>query len=705
MFRSLVNNKENAIEYVECYTVDELNDSFYTFTDVIRKYDYRKKCNVYYYVNPSYFDIETSHNHNDDNLIGWLYQWAFYFQEKCVVGRTPSEFVKLLNHIREHADGVCIVCLVHNLSYEFQYLKNYLYECDNDITMLAIKSHQILNVKMPNYNIEFRCTYRLSNMSLDGWCRKYKTYHTKATGLIDYDVIRYQDTPLTVDDWRYMVSDVIAMSDCYKYESDGYNITNIPITSTGFVRKDMQREFAKDKKNRDDFKKTKLSPLYYQLCKRAFSGGLTHGNRLKADKIIRGNIGHFDFRSFYPSTIACCDFPMSQFMTIYDMATDTEVLTVSDCFRLARDYCLLIEIEFDGATVNRSCTLPILQISKLVEYNRHGEYKLRYVDNGRALQVDGLFTFLFTELDLETFCRQYTTKRYRILRVVGARRGKLPQWFRNMNDKYFNDKLHLKDVDPVLYAKSKAKLNAQYGMSATDPIKNETIIDWLTGEWSEQNKHKGELIDDELIKFYKKRTSFMRFQWGVWVTSHCRNLLVKMVELVGYDNFLYCDTDSIFFIKTPENAKRLEEWNKRNYEERVKRGEYIDGLDGTPYVYMAFEDENDGITAFKFLHAKCYGAETNDGLKLTIAGVPSSNKNGTVTREQELKTLDNLRDGFVFNECGGNRIAYIEHEIATENINGHLIEFASSGVILPKEYEVGKNYEEEFLGLTDGKII
>ena len=41
-------------------------------------------------------DTETSHNHDTDNPVGWVYQWCFAVGDDVVIGRKPSELVDAL---------------------------------------------------------------------------------------------------------------------------------------------------------------------------------------------------------------------------------------------------------------------------------------------------------------------------------------------------------------------------------------------------------------------------------------------------------------------------------------------------------------------------------------------------------------------------------------------------------------------------------
>ena len=46
-------------------------------------------------------DTETSNNHDNDNLIGWVYQWAYIYGNELVYGRTPTQLCNSLHDICE----------------------------------------------------------------------------------------------------------------------------------------------------------------------------------------------------------------------------------------------------------------------------------------------------------------------------------------------------------------------------------------------------------------------------------------------------------------------------------------------------------------------------------------------------------------------------------------------------------------------------
>ena len=76
-----------------------------------------------------------------------------------------------------------------------------------------------------------------------------------------------------------------------------------------------------------------------------------------------------------------------------------------------------------------------------------------------------------------------------------------------------------------------------------------------------------------------------------------------------------------------------------------------------------------------------------DFAKVVIAGIPKKAVNWDsgepveITNAEELKDIDNLKDGFVFHYCGGTRAIYVERENGIEVINGHETEISSACII------------------------
>lgn len=617
-------------------------------------------------------DTETSYSGNVDyreTLKGWVYQWCFSYQNKYVIGRYVDDFILCLNKIKKlyTNDKQTTIIYVHNLSYDLQYIKNFLFkEYGTEYKMIVVGNHKYISFNIGGF--EFRCSWKLSNRSLDKWSRDLNTKHKKLVGTIDYNVIRYPHSTLSKKDWKYMIYDVVVLKECLEKEMllEHDTIATIPLTSTGYVRRDARKLFKENySQNRKKFLSSRLTKEQYLFCKKAFSGGLTHANRFIIDETIEGNIRHFDFTSHYPSQQRCKYFPCDKFNLI------GENLYFEDLDKYS-NYCLLIKIAIENIELkNKNITLPYLQESKVRQGKQGNIHTI--CDNGRILKMTGLTILYLTELDLDIIKRQYKIDKYVIIKAYGAIKGKIPDYLSKLIDNYFLKKSELKELlkieqnedNEINLTKSKNKLNGIYGMSATDIIRKDYEYEIETGEWMEKSVE-FEDIEEKLDKYYSSKNNFMMYQLGLWTTAHARYELVDFVEnCVGYENFLYCDTDSIFFLANEENLKKIAEKNKMFRVDATKNKQYVE-TENNKYFYHHFDDEKENIIKFRTLHSKCYAYVTDDNkLHCTVAGV--QRKSGNITREMELQSIDNLTEGFIFKKCGGTRVIYIEKNEQTES--------------------------------------
>lgn len=661
-------------------------------------------------------DTETSHNHDEENPVGWIYQWCFSYEDELVYGRKPSELVTALNKvISENKLGTWkmwgkedeyiskrVVVYVHNLAYDYEYFKMWIKQAFPEAVekLIAVGAHKVLVWEIGG--LQFRCSYKLSQKSLAQWGKELNTHYRKMVGAIDYDEIRYQDTPLCRDDWRYMFSDVIVLDECVRTQMAIHNdtITTVPYTITGYVRRDARAEFKKDKGERTKFESTRLSTVTYEMCRKEFAGGLTHGNRYMAGKTIKGNIRHRDFASHYPSQQRFYEAPKSKFSLFFSADTDGE-LSMQKLLDICNSKCILAAITVEKLVVRNDVTLPYAQTYKFIENLTTSLKQTNIIDdNGRILKFEGKTCIVVNEYDLKWIVKQYKVFKYHIEKVYTSVRGEFPKYLQKTVDNYFVGKTVLKNKckkllkdgfteDSLEYREAyrdlmivKGKLNGIYGMSATDPIREEYEDSIITGEWSKKRLSESEK-ENALNDYYSNKNSFMAYQLGVWTTALARNELLEFVELIGYENFIYADTDSIFYLSTPEIEKKIEDRNAYFRAECDRREVYVD-VEGKRVYYNQFEDENEDITEFRFLHSKCYAyvEHTDDGdeLHTTIAGVAKHGRNG-MTRVKELGSIEELRNGKKFVDCGGTECKYIPHQAETVCINGHITEIGCSAII------------------------
>lgn len=701
-----------------------------------------------------YLDTETSHVFDEETGTGagWVYQWAFKFADEWAWGRKPSELLTALESIviANRLYKAKLIVYVHNLSYDIQYLKDWLIEKygKDSYKLLATAPHKFITFEIGAFI--FKCSYKLSNRSLAKWAKDLNTTARKQEGMVDYNLIHYQDSKLYYNDWKYMLYDVLTLEQCVKKQLENYcdTLVTVPLTSTGYIRRDARKRFKADRKNRVDFEKTALSPHLYKLFRKAFAGGLTHQNRFIKNDIVTPpqgcTIRHRDFRSHYPTQQVSREngFPVTLFVPFYRYRQGRKPFTFEDVDKWTKTHCLLIEIVIRKMEIKKGVTIPYAQSVKWYDGRMTG-FKRTIDDNGRVLKADGSSKVVLTELDLKWIRKQYTFD-YVITEVWGAKRGSAPKYLIDtVKEKYLGKTQYKEELKQARKAgkdsdiihdlesslmKSKNGLNGIYGMSATNPVRTEYSLS-VNGEW-EESKLNDDIIKEKLEKFYKSRNNFMAYQLGVYTTALARNDLLTVVEIIGYENVLYVDTDSAFYVSNEETEKRIDEYNRKQKDHAEKVGAYI-VHDGKKTYFDSFDDENEDIKRFVSLHAKAYAYETprqkkrktpiiqkvvgkavapqtiplqaKRGLHCTIAGVSEKGRNGN-TRIKELGCLENMHAGFTFKDCGGTRCVYIEAQPHTETINGHLLEIAGSAIILPVEKKLsGLITHEEYM--NDWEVI
>ena len=318
-----------------------------------------------------YLDTETSWNHDEENPIGWIYQWGFEFNKKLYCGRTPIQFCHVLEKIIDYYGLNAkrkIVIYIHNASYDFSYLKDWLIKFFGEpVDYIATRPYKYINIEFEKFII--RDSWILSNRSLYKWANDLKTTYRKALGAIDYDLINYQDTKLKPNDWYYQMSDAMALKSCViKEMGTRDNLQTLPLTSTSFVRRDTRELFNTDIKYRDKFEKTALNEETYGEADVSFAGGLSHGNRHYAGIKIKHEGGHIDFRSFYPSAVRCSNEFMADVpVRMYDITTNPRhKWNVSTVLKKSETYAMFITAKFKNLEIKKGVTFPIISTNKII---------------------------------------------------------------------------------------------------------------------------------------------------------------------------------------------------------------------------------------------------------------------------------------------------------------------------------------------------
>lgn len=603
------------------------------------------------------FDIETTYIKEIDQSVMYIWQWQL--GDSCtVVGRTWWDFKRFINILIDHLDKTeRLVVYVHNLSFEFQFLSGILEFLPDDV--FAVDHRKVLKATYQG-KIEFRCSYLQTNMNLRAFCEKMgvKNYKLK----MNYKKRRYWYTDLTQKEIAYCLNDVRGLVEAIQkeMERDGDNLYTIPLTSTGYARRDAKK--AMRKVFRAYIQNQVPSWELYKLLREAFRGGNTHASRYYSTLTIK-NVKSVDISSCYPDAICNELYPVSKFFIINEPTVADVQKYVHEKKRACIIRCSLLNVRLKDDLI----PVPYLAVSKC-----HGIANGVY-DNGRILSADVIGLTTFTDIDLKILEEQYDFDLIPIT-LAHARYGKLPPSYIKTVIEYYQNKTDLKDKPDdeehasdfyeLLYNKFKNLLNSLYGLMAQDPVKiNIQYVDEV-----DLFKEDPEADPQEILKENNKR-AFLLYQWGVWVCCWGRFHLQEGIKACG-EGFIYCDTDSCKYVGDID-------WDKLNVERKKKSEQnktYATDPNGKKHYMGLFEYEGEYLE-FKTMGAKKYAyvkleedketGELKEVLHITIAGV---NKRIGAIELKRAGGLSAMKEGFVFKYAGGLEARYNDHPEVHEYI-------------------------------------
>lgn len=656
----VLKNGEEVYRTIYEYPQDRIDFSPFFNITTVRKLQSSKMKNRqqkgYNYLDLiSTFDIETTTIKETHE--GFMYCWQFCFGEDVYMGRTWEDFLKFIDDIICEFDislDKLLVVYVHNLQYEFQFIRDFF----DWNTIFAVGKREVLKATTTT-GIEFRCSYKLSNMSLQKFCENSKNcVHVKQSGDLDYSIFRTPKTQLNAIELGYCYCDVKGLAECISDFLEDDTLATIPLTSTGFIRNECRKAMSKNPANRKAFIDMKMGIDVYTLLKEALRGGNTHGSRYFVGQIIE-NLFNFDVASSYPYVQCCKYFPISKFKK-------TPIKTKDFFEKELQKNCCLFRFFCKRIKLKKSVPIPYISHSKCLNSENVEKF------NGRILYAENVKMTL-TELDYAIIIKQYDIENAYISDFYTAKRGLLPKEMRDYIKERFRIKTELKGGDKYLYMKSKNKLNGIFGMSCTDCVHD--IYCLVNGEWIVEKED----IQKSIDKFYKNSKSFLTYAWGVYTLAQARAHLQRIINITGLYT-VYCDTDSDKCINPDFEA--INNLNNDIKAEAERYGAYAD-YNGKRY-YMGIFEQEENYSRFKTLGAKKYAYEDLHGnLHVTVSGVNTDNG------PKELKKLENFVPGFEFKNAGGNKIWYNDMGLHTLMINGERILSGANAGFEERTYTLG----------------
>lgn len=609
----------------------------------------------------------------------FMYQWQFCLDDEVVFGRTWKEFTTLLSALERNMNLSLknrLVIWVHNLSFEWQFMRDFIDYEEGFFLDERIPAKIVLKS-----GIEFRCSYILSNMSLSKFCEnEQNVIHYKMDGdTYDYAKLRTPLTPLDEFEQSYCYNDVRGLCECIRSRLNEDTIAGIPLTSTGYVRRDLRNAVRENKKNRENFLNSKLDSHLYTLCRSAFRGGDTHANAARADQ-INTNVWSYDIKSSYPAQIMMYNrYPFSAFGKMgvsyylnHDMSEYALILKVA-----------LIDVKYDYKG-KYACGMPYIALAKCDKFSAK-----RVIDNGRVLYAEALEMTL-TNIDFDIIRKEYKIGDIKIGEIWASKAGKLSKEIRETTMEYFRTKTQLDGIESMKYEymKSKNKLNSIYGCMVMR-------IDQSMIRWDPKAKKYIDdtpKLDEALEKFYKSRNNFLQYQQGIFITAAARLQLRTMLWKVGED-CIYCDTDSIKGIE--DHAAEFEAENEKIKKCAIECGAYAEDRNGNVLYLGVWENETSKhlYDEFKTLGAKKYVYRQGDKIQSTIAGV---NKKAGAKYFKE-HGVDGFTRNAVITESGHLTAYYNDEDVHTIVVDNVSIVTGSNVALVNNTYKIGVT--EDYLDL------
>ena len=638
------------------------------FSDVTYTTSKARRTKVEYLNLEAGFDIETSSVEIEGKKSAFMYIWmvGVGYGKDVYYGRTWEELKVFTSKLVEHfnlSQGRRLVMYIHNLSYEFQFMRHH-FEWTDTFNLKVRKPLKVTTVD----GIEFRDSFILSGYGLEKTGENLIHHNVvKLVGELDYTKVRHHNTPLTEQELAYCENDIKIITAYINEQLSIYkNMTMVPLTNTARVRSFVKNSVYYTNKNHKKSSKSKyikyralmdtltISVKEYYLLKQAFQGGFVHSNPIWTDEVVE-NVDGYDFISSYPGVMVTEQFPMSK-------GEEICVKSMAELAELMKTHCVLMRVRFTGLR------------SKITFENYLSESKCENivnetVSNGRIVSADALETTI-TDIDFRIIQQAYEWDGIQLADVIKYRKGYLPKDIIESIIGLYEKKTKLKGVAGMEaeYLHSKGMLNSIYGMMVTDIVRADV-------EYKNSWKTNFPVVLEQVNGYNTSKGRFLYYPWGVWTTSYARRNLWSGILTFKHD-YLYSDTDGIKVMNADNYQGYIDGYNKLNKRkiEAMCAAYRLDPASLSPKTIQGETKtignwDNDGhFDKFKTLGAKRYLVEKDGKMALTVSGVGKRNASDFMLREMNNDT-DKVFDMFdnqltIPAEYSGNLThTYIDNEM------------------------------------------
>lgn len=671
-----------------------VSDTIYTFDiETTSLFDIDGKYQVFDYSRPPEY-------YKGVDKVAVPYIWMFGVEDDVYYGRDFFEFEEVLKEIS--SPDCYKIIWVHNLSFEMVFLQN-IFDGKYTIENMCARSMKApIQFTVKELNIIFRCSYMLTNLSLDKASKEYTNLKKRSGEEFNYHVARSPLTKLSEKQMEYCEYDIRTLHAiiCH-FRTEYEHLFKIPLTATGIIRQELREHvdywYIKQQQN--------LVPdaKIYLMLWASFSGGYTHANCILSNRIWKQEIESQDEASAYPAVLCTEKYPCGSFIRCRPEQYEKK--------DMKRTYAFLFKIELNDVKCK--------YFNTYIQYSKCNDLVDAVVDNGRIRKMKHA-VMIVTDVDYEIIRKCYSGD-IKILEAYKAKKDYLDERIIKFILHLYGGKTKLKDIieKAGIYRRDKGMLNSCYGMSVTNPLKQSA--DFKNGVWSEHAFTK-EFIEEKLNDMKKSYSTLFYFATGCWCTAYARRNIWKIItsgdigDKYAMDkDVIYCDTDSVKFRHREQHQDVFLSYNNMmidKYRDVIERYDSITLSDFMPsdkkgVLHPIGFFEFDGLyTEFITLGAKKYCYREDGELHITVSGV---SKKGVKALNDDIR---NFKKGFVWDyfTSGKNTHFYREKHLVNgeivddtqndfdfEDVDGNIYHstFRYSLVLMPTTYKLGITEEYE----------
>lgn len=474
---------------------------------------------------------------------------------------------------------------------------NYLIGDDGQWYCIKIKYNQKI--------IEIRDSLKLMPFALKKLGKDFHTEHQKLE--MEYEGFRYAGCEISEEEKKYIENDIHVLREALEIMFDqGHKRLTIGSCCMEEYKSTMMKKdlinFFPDLRDEELNTDRYIYPDAWLYVKQSYHGGISYVRKGREGIIFRGFGCTFDVNSLYPSMMSSESgnyFPIGKPHFWHGNYIPDKVLKAPK--DRPKYYFITVRCRF----YLKPKHIPCIQIKHDMRYNAtewletsdpvmDGKHYLHLLDEDGNL-VKQTVTMTLTCTDWELIQEQYDLEDVQILHGC---------WFeaiKGIFDEYINYYSKIKQESTgAVRAIAKLFLNNLYGKFATNDNSS-----YKVAEYDEEKR----CLVYHIIEQHNKSVGYIPI--GSAITSYARRFTIKAAQ-ANFDNFIYCDTDSIHCSCAPEDVK---------------------GITEHPTAFCAWKNESSWDTGL-FVRQKTYiehiTAENHEPVKpywdMKCAGMPARSK-------------------------------------------------------------------------------